>query len=195
MKITVRHQQRKSLALQLTPAGAVVLAPHGVAPDSETVQHFIADALAKLPSPPPSATPPLCIAQIYDLVETWPTRLNVTVTRVQIRAMRNKWGSISTAGTLTLAADLLTLPVELVEYVVVHELLHLKFPDHRKGWQVSMGMYLPDWRERAERLQQFIHLHILSQPQSAPIASKNILLEQASNIEYNYPINQNRQFP
>ena len=44
------------------------------------------------------------------------------------------------------------LPVPLVEYVVVHELLHLKFPDHRKGWQVSMGIYLPDWRTRSEQL-------------------------------------------
>jgi len=67
--------------------------------------------------------------------------------------MRNKWGSISTAGTLTLANDLLYLPVDLVEYVVVHELLHLKFPDHRKGWRVSMGMYIPDWQERERRLQ------------------------------------------
>lgn len=67
--------------------------------------------------------------------------------------MRNKWGSISTAGTLTLAAELLKLPDDVVEYVIVHELLHLKFPDHRKGRRVAIGMYIPDWQERERRLQ------------------------------------------
>lgn len=66
--------------------------------------------------------------------------------------MRNKWASVSTAGTLTLASDLLDLPREVVEYVVVHELLHIRIPDHGKGWQVSMSSYMPDWRERERRL-------------------------------------------
>ena len=86
----------------------------------------------------------------------WCDKLDVAVTRVQVREMRNKWGSISTAGTLTLADGILSLPLDLAEYVVVHELLHLKFPDHRQGWQVSMGMYLPDWRERERRLQGYV---------------------------------------
>ena len=45
---------------------------------------------------------------------------------------------------------------DLAEYIVVHELLHLKFPDHRQGWQVSMGMYLSDWRERERRLAGYV---------------------------------------
>jgi predicted metal-dependent hydrolase len=87
------------------------------------------------------------------LVATWSNRLKVMVHRLQIRPMKNKWRSISTAGTLTLADDLRRLPLDLAEYVVVHELLRLKFPDHRKGWQVSMGIYLSHWREYEQRLQ------------------------------------------
>lgn len=155
MNIQVRQQKRKSLAFRLTPDGATVLVPYTVAPDSERVQAFIAEAIAKLP-PEPDETPPLQPDDIYQLVKSWQQRLNVTVTRLQVRTMKNKWGSISTEGTLTLAAELLHLPYDLVEYVVVHELLHLKFPDHRKGWQVSMGMYLSDWREREYRLQRYI---------------------------------------
>ena len=74
------------------------------------------------------------------------------VKRVQVRRMRTKWGSISTAGVLTLAADILRLPPDLAEYIVVHELMHLRYPDHRRGWRVSMGMVLPDWRERNNKL-------------------------------------------
>lgn len=89
------------------------------------------------------------------LVAQWADRLHVQVKRVQIRKMRTKWGSISTAGVLTLADDILHLPPDLAEYIVVHELMHLRYPDHRRGWRVSMGMVLPDWRERAGRLTAF----------------------------------------
>ena len=155
MKIAVRKQKRKSLAFRLTPDGAEVLMPHNVEADSPQVQHFIMEALARLPDND-EETPPLTRMQVQELVAHWRDRLNVMVTRLQIRTMKTKWGSVSTAGTLTLADELLALPYDLVEYVVVHELLHLKFPDHRKGWQVSMGMYISDWQEREHRLQGYI---------------------------------------
>lgn len=158
MNVTVRRQKRKSLAFKVTPQGAVALIPTHLDADSPQVQAFIADALAKLPEPtdPADPTAKLTPAQVIALVQRWADTLHVHVTRTQIRTMRNKWGSISTAGTLTLAEELLALPEELVEYVVVHELLHLKLPDHRSGWQVSMGMYLSDWREREGRLAAYV---------------------------------------
>lgn len=92
--------------------------------------------------------------QIDELVTQWSGRLAVQVTRVQIRKMRSKWGSISTAGILTLADDILGLSPTLAEYIVVHELMHLQYPDHRRGWRISMSMYLPDWQERDKQLRQ-----------------------------------------
>ena len=155
MNIEIRRRKRKSLAFRLTPDGAVVLVPETLDAASPRVQAFIAEALAKLPHAD-EAPGDLQPDDLRHLIDAWEQRLRVKAGRLQIRAMKNKWGSISTAGTLTLSDDLLQLPLDLVEYVVVHELLHLKFPDHRKGWQVSMGMYLPSWRERAYRLQQYI---------------------------------------
>lgn len=155
MNIQVQQQQRKSLAFKLTPNGAIVLVPFSVDANSQEVKTFIDKALAKLPNEPMQVST-LQLNDIYRFVEDWQVRLQVKITRLQIRPMRNKWGSISTAGTLTLASELCQLPADLVEYVVVHELLHLKFPDHRKGWQVSMSMYLHDWREKEARLQHYI---------------------------------------
>jgi hypothetical protein len=155
MHVTIRQQIRHSLAFQLTPSGMVALIPHTLAPDAAVVQQFIVEAIANLPAREP-VREPLAVDDLRAVVAAWSEKLGVIVTRMQIRPMRNKWGSISTAGTLTLASDLLQLPLDLAEYVVVHELLHLKFPDHRQGWQVSMGMYLPDWRERAYWLQAYV---------------------------------------
>jgi len=153
--ITIRQQKRKSLAFQLNPDGACVLIPHGLDPDSDVVKAFIEKSLAKLPKPSPSSEP-LAPREIHALVMQWSQKIGVTVARTQIRTMRNKWGSISTQGVLTIADHILLLPYALAEYIIVHELLHLKFPDHRKGWQVSMGMYLADWRERERLLQPYI---------------------------------------
>ena len=155
MDITYRHHAQMRLILRLTPSGPVVLMPAHLEADSVVVQQFVADALAQLPERE-TVTESMTVEQVQTLVRHWQERLGVTVSRVQVRKMRNKWGSISTAGTLTLADDILHLPQDLAEYVVVHELLHLKFPDHRQVWQVSMGMYLPDWREREQRLQGYI---------------------------------------
>ena len=46
--------------------------------------------------------------------------------------------------TLTLSDEVLRLPEALAEYVVCHELMHLRVPGHGKGWQAMMGAYLPD---------------------------------------------------
>lgn len=87
-------------------------------------------------------------------VRRWATRIGVTVKSVHIRAMRSKWASISMAGRLTLNSELLELPRDLGEFVVVHELVHLLNPEARHGrvFKVYMSAYLPDWKERAARL-------------------------------------------
>ena len=54
---------------------------------------------------------------------------------------------MSSNGNLTLADDLLGMPAELVDYVIVHELLHLKIPDHGRGFRAMMSAWLPDWEE------------------------------------------------
>lgn len=81
-------------------------------------------------------------------VDAWAKHIGVRVLRVQIRAMRTKWASYSTSGTLTLNTDVLALPPDLADYVICHDLLHVKVPDHGKGFQALLGCYLPDWRKR-----------------------------------------------
>ncbi len=87
-------------------------------------------------------------------VRHWATRMNVQAPVVQVRAMRRKWASMSTAGRLTLNAELLDLPRDLGEFAIVHELVHLLVPSHSKLFKSFMHVYLPDWQEREARLAQ-----------------------------------------
>lgn len=85
-------------------------------------------------------------------VRQWAARIGVRVTRIQVRELRAKWASMSTAGNLTLSRELLALPRDLGEYVIVHELVHLLAPNHGKVFKSFMLAYLPDWEERESRL-------------------------------------------
>lgn len=153
MQVHVRQQQRHSLAMKVLPSGVQVLIPQDLDPNSAQVQQFIAEGLSKLATPTPvDENERLSKQQILDLVDQWAQRLHVAVTRVQLRAMRNKWGSISTAGTLTLADDLLHLPPRLAEYVVVHELLHLIVPTHTRAYRLQLSQHIPDWQQREQEL-------------------------------------------
>jgi hypothetical protein len=152
-EVQYRHQQRQSLAMKVTPDGVVVLLPCGLNADSPQVRTFVQTGLQKLPEPQPVPLEEcLTRAEVRALVADWSERIGVTVRRVQVRSMRRKWASCSSRGTLTLSTALLRLPRDLVEYVVCHELLHLRVPEHGKGWRALMGVYLPDWRERDRHL-------------------------------------------
>lgn len=87
-------------------------------------------------------------------VHHWANKINVKVKQIQLRPMKNKWASISTAGRLTLNTDLLTLPKDLGELVIVHELVHLLVPNHGKVFKCFMSAYLPDWEEREQQLME-----------------------------------------
>ena len=146
--VRIQHERRKTLALKSTPKGVVALIPNGLAADSPRVKRFIETGLSKLETSKVSETFEVLPDELRDRVDMWAERLGVQVRRVQIRAMRNKWASCSSNGTLTLNADVQSLPLDLVDYVLCHDLLHLKVPDHGKGFRAMMGCYVPDWRRR-----------------------------------------------
>jgi hypothetical protein len=139
------------MALRATPEGLIALIPLGVDPADEAVHRFISRGIDRLPALEP-APKPITPAELDERIETWSTRLDVEVSRVQRRQMRTKWASYSSQGTLTLNRELLDLPQDLVDYVLCHELLHRKVPNHGQSWQLLMAIHLPDWRQRERRL-------------------------------------------
>jgi predicted metal-dependent hydrolase len=90
---------------------------------------------------------------LRSLVHHWASKIGVNVQQIHLRPMKTKWASMSTTGRLTLNTDLLTLPQELAEFVIVHELVHLLVPNHGKVFKSFMYAYLPDWEEREQQLQ------------------------------------------
>lgn len=85
-------------------------------------------------------------------VRHWAARIGIKTPQVHLREMKRKWASISSVGRLTLNADLIELPKELGEFVIVHELVHRLAPNHGKVFKSFMHAYLPDWEAREARL-------------------------------------------
>ena len=75
-------------------------------------------------------------------VAAWSRRLGVAPAAVQVRPMRRKWGSCSSNSRLTLASDLLRQPASFRAEVIVHELLHLKVPNHSALFKALLRAHL-----------------------------------------------------
>lgn len=80
-------------------------------------------------------------------VEYWAELLHVPAPRVRVRDMSRKWGSCSTAGTITLATDLGNQEVGFQNFVIAHEMLHLRVPNHGKLFKALMTAHVPNWKK------------------------------------------------
>lgn len=80
--------------------------------------------------------------------------LGVAWSRIEIRDQRSRWGSCSTRGTLSFNWRLVLAPFEVLDYVVVHELCHLREANHSpRFWKLVEGRR-PDWREHRNWLHE-----------------------------------------
>lgn len=76
--------------------------------------------------------------------------------RITIRRMKTRWGSMSSRGAMSLNLALIKTPRRCIEYVVVHELCHMRHANHGKEFYALQTRYLPDWRARKHELETII---------------------------------------
>lgn len=95
------------------------------------------------------------------VIARWEPRLGVQVARLFVQEMRTKWGSCNhRAGTIRLNTELAKKPAECLEYVVVHELMHLLEPSHNQRFVTLMDRHLPQWRDYRDELNRLPISHI-----------------------------------
>lgn len=76
----------------------------------------------------------------------WAVKLRVNPRVIRVQDMRRKWGSCSSAGTVTLASDLVDQDPRFQDFVIAHELLHLRVRNHGKIFRALLSAHLPGWR-------------------------------------------------
>ncbi|HEX9731457.1 MAG TPA: SprT family zinc-dependent metalloprotease [Thermoanaerobaculia bacterium] len=81
------------------------------------------------------------------LLDRWQPLLGVRAERFFVQRMKTKWGSCNhKAGTIRLNTELAKKPAECVEYIVVHELVHLLEPTHNSRFVALMDRFIPKWQ-------------------------------------------------
>ena len=80
---------------------------------------------------------------------------------LKVRAMRSRYGSCSRLGVITLNRHLAAMPLECIDYVLVHELCHLRHFAHNRAFYNLLQTFLPDWRQRKALLKEYWYAQCL----------------------------------
>jgi predicted metal-dependent hydrolase len=96
----------------------------------------------------------LARSRVTEAVRRAAPRLGVTFSRIAIRDQKTRWGSCSTRGTLSFSWRLVLAPGEILEYVVVHELCHLREPNHSPRFWTLVERARPTFAAEREWLRR-----------------------------------------
>ena len=93
-------------------------------------------------------------ARLPERVEAWRAKAGVAMPRVVVADQRKRWGSCDRSGTIRLNWRIIQAPMRLIDYVVVHELVHLRHRGHGRDYWRAVGRVMPDYERRREELRR-----------------------------------------
>ncbi len=163
----VIRSARRTLALEISPdLTLTVRAPYAL-PDREIARFVSGKAdwierhRARLQAKPLPAEPTPEEMQalirtarrvIPDRVRFWSGRMGLVPTRISISRARTRYGSCSAKNALSFSARLMLKDGELIDYVVVHELAHIRYKNHAQAFHELIEQFLPGHRKLEKRL-------------------------------------------
>ena len=93
--------------------------------------------------------------RLYYCFELFSRKYSYQFPTLKIRKMKARWGSMSNKGGMVLNALLIHTPVECIDYVINHELCHLKHKNHSKEFYQTQETFMPNWKELKKKLESF----------------------------------------
>jgi predicted metal-dependent hydrolase len=88
-----------------------------------------------------------------DLIDHWQQRLGVQINKLFVQAMSRQWGSCNpSTRNIRLNTQLAQKPRACLDYIVLHELAHLRVPSHGEEFVALLNSLQPDWEERRRLL-------------------------------------------
>lgn len=162
----VIRSKRRTIALEITPAGALLVRCPQRASNAQ-IEAFVQSKAAwigkHLVQKP--KLPPLTPAEVQSLAQQalqvipgrvayYAPKVGVRYGGITIRNQRTRWGSCSSKKNLNFNCLLMLVPAEVMDYVVVHELCHLKEMNHSPRFWAEVEKILPDYRSQKQWLKE-----------------------------------------
>ena len=165
---TLIRAKRRTMSLQLDRDGrAVVRAPYGV--KKEFIDRFVSEhegwltharekqRARRMAHPEPTdAERAALIARAKDYLPRrtahWSAVMELVPAGIKITSARTRFGSCSSKNSICFSWRLMLYPPEAIDYVIVHELAHIRHHDHSPAFYALIEQYLPDWKARMKLL-------------------------------------------
>ena len=97
---------------------------------------------------------------VAELIGKWEEKIGITLKSWQIKRMRTQWGSCNIEKrNILLNLQLARVSIECIEYIIVHEMVHLLERHHNDRFNAYMDRVLPDWRTRREKFDEVYLVH------------------------------------
>jgi predicted metal-dependent hydrolase len=92
---------------------------------------------------------------LIPLVNEWSKKMQLFPTKLGFRKNKTRWGSCNGQNALSFNTQLLKLPIEVIVYVVIHELAHIKHKNHSSHFWKEVETFCPDFKTHKKRLRSF----------------------------------------
>ena len=91
-----------------------------------------------------------------DKVKHWAGVIGVEYNRITIKDVESRWGSCSSRRNINFCWKLFTMPERLVDYIIVHELSHIRYMDHSREFWAEVEKYIPDYKQRKKDINNYV---------------------------------------
>ncbi len=175
IKYKVIYSNRRSIAIVINKDGEVtVRAPKSIFVNKKTIEDFVQSKeswiiknLDKINKNKKSEKPKIIdglTAQelkqkreearkvISERLNNYAKKYNFKFLKFRLSSAKTRWGSCSTSGTISINWHLIFAPIDMLDYVIVHELCHTKHHNHSKFFWNEVAKIIPDYKERRKWL-------------------------------------------
>ena len=93
--------------------------------------------------------------EMPSLVNVWSETMDLKYNKISFRKTKRQWGSCSAKNDLSFNTMMMKLPQDVIQYIIVHELAHIKHKHHQKSFWSFVEQHMPDYKQRIALLKHY----------------------------------------
>ena len=155
----VRSHRRKRSEISLGPEGVKISVPFDRKDQEiwdmiELKERWIVDNYLEFQAKKKDFSMQVDRSYVLQRIEELAPQMGVTPSKVVIKHLKTRWGSAALNGTITINSRIFRAPKDVVDYIIIHELCHLKIHNHYGAYWSMVGTHMPEYEEKIRWLEE-----------------------------------------